>query len=163
VEAKLAKLNRDYEITRERYLSLVERREAARLAQQVGQSGSNVNFRIIDPPRIPGKPSGPNRFLLLSGVLLAALSAGLGWGFLMYLFQPTFIDASQIKDKIGLPILGSVNLYLTPEHKKRRKVQFASFLVVFLLLTSVYVTAVLFSDAGNRLVSDLMSAGGIAI
>ncbi len=29
VEAKLAKLNRDYDITRERYLSMVERRESA--------------------------------------------------------------------------------------------------------------------------------------
>ena len=163
VEARLSKLNRDYEITRERYLSMVERREAARLAQEVGQSGSNVNFRIIDPPRVPSKPSGPNRLLLLTGVLFVAISAGLGYGFLRYLLQPTFIDASQIKDKIGLPILGSVSLYLTPEHKRRRKMQLASFLAVFLLLTGVYVSAVLFSDTGSRLVGVLLSASGIAI
>ena len=68
VEAKLAKLNRDYDITRERYLSLVERRESARLAQEVGLSGSNINFRIIDPPRIATEASGPQRLLLLSTV-----------------------------------------------------------------------------------------------
>ncbi len=56
VEAKLAKLNRDYDITRERYLGLVTRRESARLAQEVGQSGNNINFRIIEPPRVPQDP-----------------------------------------------------------------------------------------------------------
>ena len=163
VEAKLAKLNRDYEITRERYLSMVERRESARLAQEVGQSGSNINFRIIDPPRVPSKASGPNRFLLLTAVFFAAISAGLGWGFLRYLFQPTFINASQIKDKIGLPILGSVSLYLTSEHKRRRHLQLASFLVVFLLFAGLYLGVILFSETGSQYVMDIISTGGLVI
>lgn len=163
VEAKLAKLNRDYEITRQRYLGLVERRESARLAQQVGLSGSNINFRIIDPPRIPLKPSGPNRYLLLTVVLFAAVSAGLGWGFLRYLMQPTFIDTSQIKDKIDLPILGSVGLYLTREHLKKRKLQFTSFLFVFLVLISLYVCAMLYSGPGSAYVGDILASGRLSL
>ena len=68
VEAKLAKLNRGYEVTRERYLDLVERRESAQLAQNAGQSASDITFRVIEPPIVPFKPSGPNRALFLAGV-----------------------------------------------------------------------------------------------
>ena len=163
VEAQLAKLNRDYEITRERYLNLVERRESARMAQDVGQSGSNINFHIIDPPRIPEKPSGPNRFLLLTAVMLAAVAAGLGWGFLRYLLQPTFINSSQIREKIGIPVLGSVGLYLTPAHKRRRRIQFTFFSMFFLLLTGLYLGALLFNEPGSQLVSDFLSQNGIKI
>ena len=163
MEARLAKLNRDYEITRERYLHLVERRESARLAQEVGQSGSAINFRIIDPPRIPAKSSGPNRVLFLTAVLFAALSAGLGWGFLRYLLQPTFIDASQLKDKVGLPVLGAVGLYLTKQHKRRRRFQFASFLFGFLLLAGAYISVILFSGPGSELVIKLLSASGLMV
>ena len=80
MEAKLAKLNRDYEITRERYLSLVERRESARLAQDAGQTSSDINFRVIEPPVVPSRPSGPPRLLWLAGVFLAGIGGNLGTG-----------------------------------------------------------------------------------
>jgi len=153
VEAELAKLNRDYEITRERYLDFVMRRESARLAQAVGQSGSSVKFRIIEPPRVPTKPSGPNRMLLLTAVFLASIAVGLGWGFLRYLIHPTFIDTSQIRDKIGLPILGSVGLYLSDQHKRKRRLQLVSFMVVFFLLVISYGAAMVFSEPGSELVN----------
>jgi len=163
VEAKLAKLNRDYEITRGRYLSLIERRESARLAQEVGQSGNNINFRIIEPPRVTTEPSGPNRLLLLTMVLFAAISSGLGWGFLKYIIQPTFIGVSQIREKIGLPILGSVGFYLSAEHKRRRRLQLTSFLSVFFLLICSYAGVMVFSAAGSQLVHDLMATLGTTI
>ncbi len=156
VEAQLAKLNRDYEITRGRYLSFVERRESASLAQQVGQSGSDISFRIIEPPRVPKEPSAPNRLLFLLGVLVVAMAAGLGWGFLRYLLQPTFIDTSQIREKIDLPVLGSVSLFLTPEHRKRRRVQLATFVMSVLLLVVAFGGVVAFKDHGSHLVQKII-------
>lgn len=160
VEAKLAKLNRDYEITHKRYLSLVVRRESARLAQEVGLSGSNIKFRIIDPPRKPLKPSGPNRLLLLATVFLAAIAAGLGWGFLRYLLQPTFIDSSQLTNRIGLPVLGSVGLYMTDEHTKQRKIQLSYFVLVFFLLVISFAVVVVFNETGSAQVRSLLMSRG---
>lgn len=156
VEAKLAKLNRGYEITRERYLRLVERRESAHLAQEVGQSGSNIDFQIIDPPRVATKPSGPNRFLLLTMVFIAAIAAGLGWGVARYFIQPTFIALSQIRDKVGLPILGSVGLFLTAEHERKRKIQLVYFLLAFSLLVVSYGGFLAFREPGSYLFSALI-------
>lgn len=138
VEARLSELNRDYEVMRERYLNLVERREAVKLAQSAGQSTSDITFRVIEPPIVPISPSGPNRLLLLTYVLAAALSAGLGWSFLRYLLQPTFINSQQISLSTGLPVLGSVSLYLSPEHRKKRQIQLAAFLSATFLLICIY-------------------------
>ena len=138
VEAKLSKLNRDYEVTSKRYLDLVERREAAKLAQSADRSASDVTFRVIEPPIVPVLASGPKRLLLMTGVLLAALAAGLGWSFLQNLMQPTYINMQQVRLGTGLPVLGSVSLYLSPEHRKKRQMQLASFLSATALLLCVY-------------------------
>ena len=138
VEAKLSKLNRDYEVTRGRYLDLVRRRESAKLAQSAGQSASDITFRVIEPPIVPVRASGPKRLPLMSGVLVVAFAAGMGWCFLRYLLLPTYIDLQQVRRSTGLPVLGSVSLHLREEHRKTRQKQLASFLFVTILLLCVY-------------------------
>ena len=148
VEAKLVKLNRGYEVTHKRYLKLVERKESAKLAQSVGQSSSEITFRVIEPPMVPYKPSGPNRALFLSGVLLAALGAGLVWSFLRYMLQPTFIDLTQLGTVTGLPVLGIVSLYLSPKHRNRRRWQLSSFVLATSFLVVVFGAVFLLRDTG---------------
>lgn len=138
VEARLSKLNRDYEITRERYLDLVERKESAKLAESAGLSASDVTFRIIEPPIVPIQASGPPRILLMAVALLAAIAAGLGWSFFQHRLQPTFITLQQVRQGTGLPVLGSISLFLTPGHRRKRHWQLASFLSATILLLCVY-------------------------
>jgi polysaccharide chain length determinant protein (PEP-CTERM system associated) len=157
VEAKLAKLNRDYEVTHERYLELVKRRESVQLAQSAGQSTGDVTFRIIEPPVVPTKPSGPKRVLLLAGVLLAAMAAGLSWSFLRYSLQPTFIDLRQLGRVTNIPVLGSVSLYLSPEHLNRRRLQLASFLSVALLLLLLFAAVLIFRSSGRVFVGSVLA------
>ncbi len=148
VEAKLTKLNRDYAVTKARYLDLVGRRESAKLAQDADQSTSNIQFRVIDSPIIPLQPSGPPRLLLLAAVLVFALAAGLAWGFLRFMLAPTFLDLKQISEKTGFPVLGTVSLYLSPQHKIRRKWQLTSFLSAICLLVFVFGGAIVFKQQG---------------
>ena len=163
VEAKLAKLNRDYDITRQRYLSMVERRESARLAQEVGQSGSNIDFRIIDPPRIATKPSGPNRLALLSIVLILAFGAGLAWGVFRFILKPTYIDTSQLRNNIDLPVLGSVGLHVTSEHRKRRKAQLTYFFGALTMLLIAFGFTVLFKETGSQYLGAILSSQKVAL
>lgn len=156
VEAKLAKLNRGYEVTRERYLDLVGRRESAQLAHSVGHSSNDITFRVIEPPIMPIKPSSPNRSLFLSGVLLAALGAGLAWSLLRYLLQPTFINFTQLFSATDFPVLGSINLYLSPEHKKRRRLQLWSFGLALFLLLALFGTVFLLRDSGAALFRQIL-------
>jgi polysaccharide chain length determinant protein (PEP-CTERM system associated) len=158
VEAKLTKLNRGYEVTKERYLELVGRRESAQLAQSADQSSSDINFRVIEPPIVPSEPSGPKRILFLGGVLLASLAAGLAWSYLRYMLLPTFTDLAQLGSITGRPVLGSVSLYLSPDHRKRRRLQLSTFISATIMLLVAFGTVILLRSQGAALMASLLAS-----
>jgi uncharacterized protein involved in exopolysaccharide biosynthesis len=161
VEADLAKLNRDYDITRQRYIALVERRESARMAQKVEQNSSGLIFKVVEAPVVPLSPVGPKRVLFLAGVFLAALAAGFGWTVLRFLLFPTFVDFKQMQKMIDLPVLGSIRLQTTPENRRQRRLHLTTFLMVILLMCGSFVAAVLYSQQGSVQVRMLMASLGI--
>ena len=136
IEAELKQLDRDYNVVSVKHSELLERREAAKLGQDVEQNASDVNFRVIDPPFVPLKPSKPNKQLLNAAVLLLGLSVGIGAGLLKLLISPVISDPRALVKVTGFPLLGAVTLILSPEQKRREMHSFivASGLVVGLLL-----------------------------
>jgi hypothetical protein len=64
---------------------------------------------------VPVKPSGPNRPLLDSLVLLAALAAGLGIAVLMAQLHPTFTNRETLQKLAGIPVLGSISAAIRDE------------------------------------------------
>ncbi len=157
VEADLVRLNRDYDITKQRYLALVERRESARLAQQVEKNNSDLVFRVVDAPVVPLLPTGPNRPLLLAGVFLAALLAGVAWSVLRFLLYPTFVDYKQLQKMIDLPVLGTISLQMTPEKRRERRVELSSFLMVVVLMFGFFGGVVMFQQQGSGQVRTLLA------
>jgi polysaccharide chain length determinant protein (PEP-CTERM system associated) len=163
IEAELSRLNRDYEITRERYLSLVERKESARLAQKVEQNSNEINFQVVDAPVVPVLPSGPNRLLLLSAVLAASLGAGVAWSLVMMLLFPTFVDYKQLRKLIDLPVLGSIGLQMTDEQQKLRVMQLRTYFLSVLVLIASYGSVLFYQEQGSMLVRSVISDIGIVI
>ena len=155
VEARLAEMNRDYEITKERYLELVDRRESARLAQLAGQSSSEVSVRVIEPPVVPLSPIGPNRPLLLLAALIGALGAGLAWCVLRYLLNPTITNAKQLKNEVEIPVFGTVSYFITPQNKRKRAFQLTAFMMVTFLLVVATGGLVWKQDIGVRVVREV--------
>jgi protein tyrosine kinase modulator len=155
VEADLAKLNRDYEVTKDRYNALVTRRESARLAQKVETNNSQVIFKIVDNPVVPLLPSGPNRPLLLTGVLVLALLAGTCWSILMFLLYPAFVDFKQLQRMIELPVLGTISLQMTPEKRRQRVIDLTSFMLVVVLMFAFFGGVVAFNQQGSMHVRTL--------
>ena len=114
IEAELAALNRDYEVNRQQYEQLLTRRESARLSQEAEKARQEVRFRIVDPPRMPNKPSGPRRLLLMTLVLGAGLGTGVGLALLLSQLWPTFDSRRSLMENTGIPVLGSVGMMLSP-------------------------------------------------
>ena len=108
VEAELARLNRDYEVNKRNYDTLVQRLESARISESAEQSADNVKFRVIEPPIVPFKPSGPERAVLNVLVLLAALGAGIGLAVLLAQLRPTISSRDVLQKVTGLPVLGTI-------------------------------------------------------
>ena len=70
-------MNRDHDVQKRQYESLVQRRETASLTGKLEDAGV-AEFRIIDPPRVSPIPVAPNRLVLILGLVAASLLAGLG-------------------------------------------------------------------------------------
>jgi polysaccharide chain length determinant protein (PEP-CTERM system associated) len=121
IEAQLAQLNRDYQVNRDNYQKLVERRESAKLSGDLSSATDMLTFRVIDPPTAPIRPTGPNRLRLFSLVFAFSLLAGLAVAFLMSQVRPTFLSQSALREVTGVPILGSISMNWTDAQKIRRK------------------------------------------
>lgn len=143
VEAERSQLTRDYHLMKKNQAALASRLESANLARKAETSSDTVQFRVIDPPRVPLKPSGPNRVFYSTGVLLGGLAAGLVLAFLMSQLRPTYDDRQVLNDSIGLPVLGSVNMVWTSDQVRARRVRNLSFVfsVTALMMTFGVVLA----------------------
>ncbi|RLA42798.1 MAG: chain length-determining protein [Gammaproteobacteria bacterium] len=144
VETKLKSLNRDYLIIKSNYEALLERRETARMSENIEQNTDSVKFRIIDPPQVPTEPSVPNRILLSSGVLVGGLVVGLGLALLLSLLRPVYLSPQKVREITGLPILGSVSMNWVPSlvDARRRRLWMYS-LVSFTLVVAFGAVIVL--------------------
>ena len=149
VEAELARLNRDYEITRTRYRELVERRETAKLSESAERQGS-VKFQIIDPPSVGLKPVSPPRILMLVGVLLAALVGGVAIAYALNQIRPVYQNARILALKTGLPVLGVVSRTWAENQRAMARKSTMAFAAGVSLLAIVCGVAVLWSDVGVR-------------
>ncbi len=148
VEAELLRLDRDYDLNSERYHELLARRESARMGQDVDQKADDIKLKVIEPPRVPLIPTGPNRPRFLSMVLLGALGVGLALPFLLSQLNPRFHTEDDLKEFALLPILGTISLVSNRRQKAERRMEMAVFGTVFAGIVFVYV-GLISLDVGN--------------
>jgi succinoglycan biosynthesis transport protein ExoP len=78
-EQQLADVSRGYEESKTNYNSLLQKQNQSQLASSLEQRQQGQQFRMLDPPSLPGKPAAPNHLLLSVGGLMfgALLGSGL--------------------------------------------------------------------------------------
>jgi polysaccharide chain length determinant protein (PEP-CTERM system associated) len=108
-EAELTRLNRDYEVNKAQHTALLQRLESARLSERAENSTEQVRFRVIEPPSEPLLPIGPQRNLLMTGVLMVALGAGVVLAFFLNQLKPVFLSRGMLASITGLPVLGAIS------------------------------------------------------
>jgi len=154
IEAELIALNRGYGITKSKYEELLSRQERAQLAQQANETTDKIQFRVLDPPRIATKPSGPKRFILFGVVTILGFGVGIGLSLLMSQLNPVATSATQLSKITGVPIFGVVsaneNLGLHKWHKKKTII-FIGSNVLLLGLLLLFVSYFFFPDAVQAL------------
>ncbi len=121
VDAELAQLNRDYDVQKRNYESLVSRRESASMSNELDATAGVGDFRIIDPPNVSPRAVAPNRLLLLALVLVAGLGAGVFTSLIVSQIFPTFHDARALREFAQRPVLGTVTLLSSPQVRARRR------------------------------------------
>ncbi|MEJ2609283.1 MAG: chain length-determining protein [Candidatus Thiodiazotropha sp.] len=139
VEAELTRLNRNYKINKENYQELVQRLESARMSEQADEAGDDLKFRVVEPPTVPIRPTGPNRQLLSIGALVLALGFGGGVAFLLSLIKPVYFDMRTLRTELEFPVLGQVSRVMTDEVKLKRRVEIGGFISMFLMLIVLFI------------------------
>jgi len=98
-EQELTVVSRGYDEAKFNYNSLLQKQTQSQLATSLGQQQQGQQFHIVDPPKLPDKPSAPNRFLI--SLVGLALGAALGMGIATFL-ELTDVRFRQEKDLEGI-------------------------------------------------------------
>jgi polysaccharide chain length determinant protein (PEP-CTERM system associated) len=158
VEAEYAKLNRDYEVTREGYRELVSRLQKARLSEKADETGV-VKFEIVDPPSAAFQPVAPNRVALLPMVLAMGLGLGGGLAYLLHQLRPVFNTTRSLADITGLPVIGAISMTWLDRKLIESRMRRLAFGGVAAGLVLIFACVVMFQSAGTRLVQRLLAMG----
>src|SRR5438309_4073339 len=121
LEAEYAQLNRDYDVNRKNYESLVARRESATISAQMQSVAGVSDFRLVDPPRVSPSPVWPNNRVLAPLALIFALAAGCLAAYLVNEARPTFYDGRSLREACGLPLLGVVSMIVSEPRRRAER------------------------------------------
>jgi len=121
IEAEAAQLNRDYAIMRKNYDELVARRQSAVMSGELDVASGITEFRLIDPPRVSPRPVSPNRLVLFPAGVGLAVVLGLLVAFAGTQLRPTFADGADLRQRTGLPLLGTVTMLISDEDRQRQR------------------------------------------
>ncbi len=138
IQAEMARLNRDYDVNKKNYETLLTRRESAQISGEMEAADGVAEFRVVEPPRVSDKPVLPNRLLLLPLVLVGAIVAGgfAGWG--ASVLWPTYLDSRALRESTGLPVIGSVSFRPTQEALRSSRRAVVGFVAALTSLIAVF-------------------------
>lgn len=128
VAAEANRISRDYDVLRQNYEKLLQDREALRTRGKVEDKASQFRFDVIQQPGVPRKPAAPNRPLLLLGVLIVGIGAGVAGAYALGQLKSSFATPQKLERAFDLPVIGAISLTVSDAARaveKRRLKQFA--------------------------------------
>ncbi len=156
VEAEYARLNRDYDVTRGQYQSLVERLNRAKLSDKAEATGV-VRFEVVEPPTGNNQPVSPDRIRLILVLLLGGLAAGIGAGYVMHQLRPVFVSARQLTELTQLPVLGVVSMTWLERHQAQARHAVWVYSMAVAVLIAVAAVTLLTESATSRFLHGLIA------
>ncbi len=139
VAAEAQRISRDYDVLKQQYDKLLQDREELRLRGQVETERSAVKFQVIDPPTSPRSPVAPNRPMLLIGVLIVGLGAGVAAAFAIGQIRSTFQTTTRLEKAFTLPVLGAISHTLTDAGRDLRAKRLKYFIGASAALGGIFV------------------------
>ena len=119
-EQQLADLLNGYELAKQNYTDLLNKKNQSELATNLEIQQKGQQFRIVDPPSLPAKPSSPDRIKISLGGAVAGILLGAGLAFLMETRDHSLHDERDVSQRFGIPLVVSVPLVLSPAEERRR-------------------------------------------
>lgn len=119
-EQELAAIVSDHELFRQQYADLLNKQQQSQLQTNLEESREGLQFRLIDPPSLPEKPSEPKRLKISLGGLALGVFLGLALAFVRDTWDRSFYCEKALAQSFPLPVVFGVPLLLTrPEERLR--------------------------------------------
>jgi succinoglycan biosynthesis transport protein ExoP len=137
-EQDLADISRGYEESKSNYNSLLQKQNQSQLATSLEQRQQGEQFRILDPPSLPPRPSAPNHLVISIAGLILGLLAGAGLTALLEMTNIRVRQEKDLEDVIPLKVLvGIPHLGVPGEEGARmrfRRIELGAAVVIALLV-----------------------------
>ena len=138
-EQQLAEVNRNYENSKQNYQSLLQKKMQSELATNLEKRQQGEQFRIIDPPNLPLKPSEPNRLEIITIGWVLGLCIGLGLTAMKEMTDEAIHNERALVESVPIPVL--VHVPVLNSRRERVRTHLARLteatVTVFLLAVSV--------------------------
>jgi polysaccharide biosynthesis transport protein len=107
-EIELLSLTRDYDISKQNYETILEKKNNAKMSENLEKRQQGEQFKILDPANMPTKPFMPNRMKV---TLIGSLCSGIiGAGLILLLeyLYPYFRKPEDFRNIFDLPLLSTI-------------------------------------------------------
>lgn len=151
IQARESQLQRDFGQLRSFYNDLLDRKQDLDLQTDVENADGAVSLRVVEQPNLPTRPSGPNRLLFMSGMLVFALISGVGFALVLSVLRPVVLTVEYLRAQFDLNVLGNVSRSLSEEETRQRSIE---------LMMFAGATVVLFLVFGGFVVFDMIGGPG---
>src|ERR1017187_7068802 len=111
-EQEMAQITRDYEMSKENYKSLLDKKMAAEMSLNMERRQQSERFVVQKRAQLPEKPIKPKKPLLYAGGSAAALLLALVLGFIAELRQNVFLGEWELP--AGTPVLARLPYIAVP-------------------------------------------------
>ena len=119
-DSELTELTRDYRTLQTSYTSLLAKKEDSKIAANLERRQIGEQFKILDPARLPERPTSPNRTQLNLIGVAAAVAIGLLLAGLVEYLDKTMKTEADVSAALNLLVLATVPVLPSARGDKRR-------------------------------------------
>jgi polysaccharide biosynthesis transport protein len=120
VEQQMASVTRDFDVARDHYRMLLEKKFGADMASDLESRQKGERFLILDPAQVPAKPDRPNRVIIDFLGLAVGFGLGLATAFVREIMDPSVKTEVEITEVLSTPIIAQIPWLQTLSFRKRQ-------------------------------------------
>jgi polysaccharide chain length determinant protein (PEP-CTERM system associated) len=105
VEQQVKEITRDYQAAMDSYNDLLKKRDQSAMSTDLEHEQVSEQFRVLDAPNFPDKPSFPKKSYFLCGGLGFGLIAGIGVMYLIAFTDKALYTERDVELSLRLPVL----------------------------------------------------------
>lgn len=137
-EQELADVSRGYEESKANYNSLLQKQNDSQLATSLEQRQQGEQFRILDPPSLPTRPSTPNHLLISLAGLVFGLVAGSGLAAVLEMIDARVRQEKDLEGAVPIKVLVGIP-HLDVPGEDRTRVLFRRFEISAVVVMGILV------------------------